>query len=39
LDGPVFSLLGGLVSGHSLKHLAAAAACYAVLVMLIRRRT
>ena len=32
-DGPVLALLGGAVSGHSLKHLAAAIATYHVLRM------
>lgn len=38
LDVQIYSALGGAVSGHSLKHLAAAAATYAVLVMLKRRK-
>ena len=38
LDKEIFAL-GGLVSGHTLKHLAAALACYFVLRMLILRRT
>lgn len=33
-DGQVFALLGGVVSGHTLKHLASAAAAYMVLAML-----
>jgi hypothetical protein len=33
LDRPIFAL-GNIVSGHTLKHLAAAAACYGVLRML-----
>jgi len=38
LDGPVFAL-GHVVSGHTLKHLAAAVAAWWVLRMLKRRRT
>jgi hypothetical protein len=34
LDERIFDLLGGAVSGHSLKHVAAAAAAYVALVML-----
>jgi hypothetical protein len=37
LDKEIFAL-GGLVSGHTLKHLAAALACYFVLRMLMLRR-
>ena len=36
LDGRVFAL-GGVVSGHTLKHLVAAVACFWVLRMLIKR--
>jgi hypothetical protein len=38
LDRPIFALSGGLVSGHTLKHLVAALACYLVLRMLMLRR-
>jgi hypothetical protein len=38
LDRPIFSLSGGFVSGHTLKHLAAAVACYFLLRMLMLRR-
>jgi hypothetical protein len=34
LDRPVFAASGGMISGHSLKHLAAAAATWWVLAML-----
>ena len=34
-DGEVFALLGGMVSGHSLKHLAAAVSAYVVVRMLV----
>jgi hypothetical protein len=37
-DRAVFQMLGGVVSGHTLKHLAAAYASYWILVMLQRRR-
>jgi hypothetical protein len=37
-DRQVFALTGYLVSGHTLKHLAAAMASYWVLRMLIKRR-
>jgi len=37
-DGQVFALLGGVVSGHTLKHLASATAASMVLVMLRGRR-
>jgi hypothetical protein len=37
LDEQIFAL-GGIVSGHTLKHLAAALACYFVLRMLTRRK-
>jgi hypothetical protein len=37
LDRQIFRA-GGFISGHSLKHLAAALACYLVLRMLILRR-
>ena len=37
-DRPIFGLLGHVVSGHTLKHLAAAYAGYWILVMLQRRR-
>lgn len=36
LDHQVFNVLGGLVSGHSLKHLAAAMASYVLLRMVIK---
>ena len=39
LDRPIFESSGQLVSGHSLKHLAAAMATYWLLLMLRRRRT
>lgn len=38
LDNEIFALTLGLVSGHSLKHLFAAATCYCVLLMLQRRQ-
>jgi len=38
-DPQVFELLGQTVSGHSLKHLAAAMACFMVLRMLKRQRS
>ena len=38
IDRPIFELTGALASGHTLKHLVAAAAGYAVLHMLIKRR-
>jgi hypothetical protein len=37
-DGPVFHALGGIVSGHSLKHLCAAVGGYAFLMALQKRR-
>jgi hypothetical protein len=37
-DVEVFELAGGWTSGHTLKHLAAAAGCWALVVMLRRRR-
>ena len=37
-DGEVFALLGGTVSGHTLKHLAAAVATFVVLRMLLAPR-
>ena len=37
-DRQVFDLLGGVVSGHTLKHLAAAGATLVVLRMLVARR-
>ena len=37
-DSRLFALSGALVSGHTLKHLLAAAACYCLLWMLQRRR-
>jgi hypothetical protein len=37
-DRPVFSITGGLVSGHTLKHLSASAAALLLLVWLRRRR-
>jgi|FLLY01.1.fsa_nt_gi hypothetical protein len=33
-DRAVFNFYGGLISGHSLKHIAAAAACYSLVLML-----
>lgn len=36
-DGKVFAATGGQVSGHSLKHVVAALACYVVVMMLKRR--
>lgn len=36
-DAKVFTLTGGQVSGHSLKHVVAALACYVVIMMLERR--
>lgn len=38
LDPDIFVLSGGAVSGHTLKHLAAAGAACAILLMLVRRR-
>lgn len=38
LDAEIFSATGGAVSGHTLKHLAAAGASAAILLMLARRR-
>ncbi len=38
-DGKVYALLGDMISGHSVKHLLAAAAAYAVLAMLRRTET
>ena len=35
-DAPIFDLLGGTVSGHSLKHLASAVAAWAALRMVLR---
>lgn len=37
-DAAVFGATGGLVSGHTVKHLLAAAGCYSLLLMLKRRR-
>lgn len=37
-DRPIFTLTGGLVSGHTVKHLAAALAAYGVVWRLQRRR-
>jgi hypothetical protein len=37
-DGPIFELLGHAISGHSLKHLAAAVATLVVLRMLLVTR-
>jgi len=37
LDAPIFHALGGAVSGHTLKHLAAAGATAALLAMVLRR--
>jgi hypothetical protein len=36
-DGAIFELTGNLISGHSLKHLAAAVATFVVLRMLLKR--
>jgi hypothetical protein len=38
LDKPIFAVSAGFVSGHTLKHLIAAVACYFVLHMLMLRR-
>lgn len=38
-DGEVFALLGGMVSGHSLKHLAAAGSACVILRMLMTQKT
>jgi len=38
LDHPIAAMLGGRVSGHTLKHLLAAAAIYVVYRMLLRRQ-
>ena len=38
LDAEIFALTGELVSGHTLKHLCAAATCYCVLLLLQRRQ-
>jgi hypothetical protein len=38
LDAGIFSATGGTVSGHTLKHLAASGAAFAILLMLARRR-
>jgi hypothetical protein len=38
LDGEVFELLGHMISGHTLKHVAAAIAPYFVVRMLLSRR-
>jgi len=38
LDGPVFGLTGGVVSGHTLKHLAAAVAAWALLRWVVATR-
>ncbi|MET0070957.1 MAG: ceramidase domain-containing protein [Candidatus Thiodiazotropha sp.] len=37
-DGAVFQLTGEAVSGHTIKHLLAAASCYVILIMLQRRK-
>jgi hypothetical protein len=37
-DSRLFELTGAVISGHTLKHLLAAAACYCILRMLQRRR-
>lgn len=37
-DAAVFQATGGLVSGHTLKHLLAAAGCYSLLLMLQQRK-
>lgn len=38
LDAPIFRALGGTVSGHTLKHLAAAGATACLLVMVVKRK-
>jgi hypothetical protein len=38
LDKPIFELTGHIISGHTLKHLAAAGAAYWILKMLTKRR-
>ena len=38
LDGAIYAATGEIVSGHTLKHLAAAAACYALLRYIAQRR-
>ncbi|MGI9329838.1 MAG: ceramidase domain-containing protein [Gammaproteobacteria bacterium] len=38
LDPQILALTGGAVSGHTLKHLAAAVSCYCVLLMLRKRQ-
>lgn len=38
LDKPIYAVLGGAISGHTLKHLAAAAAGYWILRMLQKRQ-
>jgi hypothetical protein len=38
LDKPIFELTGRIISGHTLKHLAAAGAAYWILRMLAKRR-
>ena len=38
-DGEIFDLLGHTVSGHSLKHLAAAVATFVILRMCLSRRS
>ena len=38
LDAAIFSVTAGAFSGHTLKHLSAAAACYCVLLMLRERQ-
>jgi hypothetical protein len=37
-DGAIYAATGAIVSGHTLKHLAAAAACYALLRYIAQRR-
>jgi hypothetical protein len=37
-DGAIFSITRETVSGHSIKHLLAAAACYSILLMLQKRK-
>jgi predicted membrane channel-forming protein YqfA (hemolysin III family) len=37
-DHPIFGLTGGWISGHTLKHLLAALACFAIYAMLKQRR-
>jgi hypothetical protein len=37
-DGAIYAASGSIVSGHTLKHLVAAAACYALLRYIAQRR-